>query len=1375
MKGTRKSSVIAIVLALILSVGILAGWTYMSVQGDIGINATCGDKAVKVDSATAEVVFTNTDETKEPPDSVALKFGSNPAAGDYLEVREQDKEQIDNAIEEGYSATLIYSISADGYVTVENSVDLSALVVENGDDISFKAIDVNMTIANYTLTFDKPEGIKSVRLNGKEAQLTDGKLTVTYFDEIEITLNDHYTCETTTIKNVTENTTVKIVPNFDWDVKVVGENSNKDHDKGWYTSAKISIKDLDYEKYTATASLDGQSISIEKGAPAEVKSSGSWTITVTSNSDSNQVWTTTKEIENVDSTSPTIESDALKLDFNALNCYTAAINEDDINEDNIWHVKITAKEFTGYMTYNEKDGVYSYNSVLGGYSASDISICVVDKAGNISSDYSNDIKVTFYPPDIYDESFSPETNGYVNEVKVYIETKSDTTAPMVTLNKNKINTTFEDGKYTFTATENGKYEINNLTYNIEQIDNEGPKVETIEAPETAVNHLNVTASDDASGIKNVYLAEVTIDVEKVKEEPTYKTVDGEEKLDYTTYVYKGIVNIGDSKIETEEVRNTDESTAQSVAEEAAKKLLTPANLENTAVTGEQIEGTQQYKLDVENDGEYTLVVWAEDAVGNLSDVQVIENVTADNTKPEIVAISVNKPADIKDYYIKDYYNTKSLKISATVTEDHVDSVNVYLMPNGETDTAKAAATTELTLDTENKVYTGTLEKFRDAEGYYIKVIAVDEAGNDGEEITKNFTIDTAPPLIKALTFDHDKCTGDEGYFNAARELTIKIDELHYDSGKFVYKNVETDKEFEEPVTVAENGSIGNFDQDTNTFTHNFDEDGKYQLVSLALTDKAGNSKTYNFESGEDEIPAFTIDNDDPVVRVTYNNLKPSNDKYFNADRTAAIEVTEHNFNTDWNIKDKDFKVDDKTASGVYIIVSQDMRDGAVDGKNFNVAGGWDEVKDKDDTYTLKISYSGNVNYTFDVIVVDRAGRVSANADYSGNKDFAPDANENFDVDKIIKAPEITGVANGSAYNGEVAGTVNYRDANFQTATVRLIRADKNGVYDVTAQHTSALPTGGTGGDVRLVNFERLPQNDGIYTLTATITDMAGNTAESSITFSVNRFGSTYRFSDYLTSICDKHIKEVTEDLKITEINPNSITDGTVSITRNGKPIDAKNVNAVLQRSGSASGGWYEYLYTISKDYFKEDGLYKIIISSKDAAGNEPNSENDEQFEIAFWVDDTLPEISGIQGLEDDIINAEQQTVKLTVRDNLGLKSVSVYCDGKEIARFDEKDFTAGDLIDGEFTINESSSEQHIRIVAQDLSGNILDTDDKSPDGAYIATISFERDVTVSTNLFVRWFANKPLFFASLAVIAAAGVGIYLLIAKKKKNEKTTAA
>ncbi len=596
---------------------------------------------------------------------------------------------------------------------------------------------------------------------------------------------------------------------------------------------------------------------------------------------------------------------------------------------------------------------------------------------------------------------------------------------------------------------------------------------------------------------------------------------------------------------------------------------------------------------------------------------------------------------------------------------------------------------------------------------------------------------------------------------------------------------ENPKKITVPFNESENGSefsLVKGENDSYTFTYKglFESDGDYIPLYAKITDKAGNEQVYKFNDKADitgdttyTFGQFTVDKTAPQIKVVYSNQTPANGKYFNADRTATITVTEHNFNEEYTIVNKDFKVDENTKSGTYIIITQNDKDAHGDIANLDIDKAWTTNENNADEHTLKITYKGSVNYVFNVIVVDRAGNKSADVDYAGNKDFAPEADEDFDVDKQAPTITITGVTNGTAYNGEVGGAVEYKDANFQSATVRLMRADKNGVYDVTAQHTTALPTAAPGGTVDLVNFDRLLTNDGIYTLTATVVDKAGNTAEESITFSVNRFGSTYKFDDYLASICDQHIKSVTDDLKITEINPDSITSGTVTITRNGKVIDSGDIAAVLQRSGSASGGWYEYLYTISKDLFKEDGMYKIVVSSKDAAGNEPTSENDEEFEIVFWVDDTPADIAGIQGLEEAIINAENHTVKFTVRDNIGLKSVTVYCDDKEIAKFGENDFTAGDLVDAQFTISEASSAQHIRIVAEDLSGNVLDTDG-TIEGSANTTVSFERDVTVSTNFFVRWFANKPLFFGSIAVIVAAGVGIYFIVAKKHKKEEAAA-
>lgn len=169
-------------------------------------------------------------------------------------------------------------------------------------------------------------------------------------------------------------------------------------------------------------------------------------------------------------------------------------------------------------------------------------------------------------------------------------------------------------------------------------------------------------------------------------------------------------------------------------------------------------------------------------------------------------------------------------------------------------------------------------------------------------------------------------------------------------------------------------------------------------------------------------------------------------------------------------------------------------------------------------------------------------------------------------------------------------------------------------------------------------------------------------------------------------------------------------------------------------------------YTIAKENFASDGVYKIAVSSKYATGNSSENNNYEDKNILFRVDSTVPEITSISGLEDSVINAIEQTVKYTVYDTIGIDSVVVYVDGKEVDNIVALSADANNYA-GAFVL-ESSTSQKVRLLATDKVGNVTDTE------AFTSSYAFSNAITVSTNILVRWFANKPLFYGTIGGVIA---------------------
>ena len=266
---------------------------------------------------------------------------------------------------------------------------------------------------------------------------------------------------------------------------------------------------------------------------------------------------------------------------------------------------------------------------------------------------------------------------------------------------------------------------------------------------------------------------------------------------------------------------------------------------------------------------------------------------------------------------------------------------------------------------------------------------------------------------------------------------------------------------------------------------------------------------------------------------------------------------------------------------------------------------------------------------------------------------------------------------------------------------------------------------------------------------------------------MNRFGSVYEYSDSLMDLIKNggtYNRSLDEDLMFTIYNASPIDPNNVSvvITRDGRPVEA--IFTVVETTADGDG-WYSYLVTIDKSSFAEDGVYTVSVTTTDDADNTvENTVDNSDGDILFYVDSTAPQLTSVSGLEERIVNATELEVSYTVYDTIGLASVQVKVDGEIVDT--ATDFDDASNYSGKFTIYEKNSEQHVSFVLTDKAGNVTESDAAGFEVPY----TLEKDVTVSTNLFVRWFANKPLFFGGIGggVAILGGLGALIGLKKKKK-------
>lgn len=696
-----------------------------------------------------------------------------------------------------------------------------------------------------------------------------------------------------------------------------------------------------------------------------------------------------------------------------------------------------------------------------------------------------------------------------------------------------------------------------------------------------------------------------------------------------------------------------------------------------------------------------------------------------------------------------------------------------------------------------------------------EVTAVDNAGNETVTSTNvgDIKIDITAPAIDVSYNNND--SKNDHYFSEDRTATITVTERNFDPEDFKLSITNTDGTIPELSAWSTNEADSNGDGTTHTATVTFNIDGDYTF-GAEYTDLAGNQAgSVNYAAGTANPTEFTIDKTIPVIEVTYDSTVEN--AYYNKARTATITVKEHNFDSS--------KVDIK-------IKAEKEQLGSSDPITVNPPSmsSW-STNSGADTHVMTIEYAEDADYTFDIKMADLAENENDQIPqdvFHVDKQFEDfkvlvrfGSNETDPQNSVhVNDTENNTPTNGHAYQQIERGiAVEFSDINLDTEGKDVNLSQKS--RGKNAEGLEPAEVNNTDKTMQ-VNYSIAPDraNDGIYRLTAKAEDLAKNSKETTLSFSISKYGSFYMYDDQLEKFQspeNKYVDSISKDLKITEYNPSGIKENAskVILTRDNNNVDlvknsedselllSKPVTLEKTEDGhyNTESGWYEHEYFIPKDNFLQEGLYGVTITSTDEAGTV--SQNDQDVEnvinndleptIKFYVDKNKPVLDYVTGLEESYILSDKQDVNYSVSDTIGLKSVEVYLtdlDSKNKELVDKIDLTGTNpeesetsetdassklndrKYEGTVTISESGARQKLSFVVTDKAGHVFSTDDMTEDELNASGFGSIFEFTLSSNWWDLFYNNKPVFYGTWAgIVAVIGGIIFYFFFKNRKDEE----
>ena len=442
----------------------------------------------------------------------------------------------------------------------------------------------------------------------------------------------------------------------------------------------------------------------------------------------------------------------------------------------------------------------------------------------------------------------------------------------------------------------------------------------------------------------------------------------------------------------------------------------------------------------------------------------------------------------------------------------------------------------------------------------------------------------------------------------------------------------------------------------------------------------------------------------------------SEGKYFNSTQTATITVTEKNFN--------------EAATTATVIATLNGQ-----GIASPILSGWSH---NGDVHTATLTFDADGDYSFTLNAMDLAGNSAPTF-----------SKEQFTIDKVAPGITFSGVEENSANRDVIQPVVAMTDINFNAENIVLtLKGQKHPEVRVNG----SVSVNQNGVQVTLPDFEHTEENDDVYTLTATATDKANNTTTKSITFSVNRYGSTYELSKDSKAFVEEIYHKSGQDITLYEINPNKLIKQEITVLHDGKSTILKANEYKFNKTNEET--WNRYEYKLPSSLFEKEGTYEIIVSSEDEAGNKQSNQI-KKLNIKFVVDKTNPN-AVITGIENGKLYSDQEmTVGIKLSDNIALGTAKVYLNGEEVQNFNAKEVAKNDG-NMSYILHESDKWQTLKVVTVDAAGNQGESE--------------EIKVLVSSNWFTR-FINGIWSKIAIGIVAIISILLFFLFGKRRKKKE----